>query len=97
MIRTPSCVFGCRCSTKPPQDEWICEKHWKTVPRSVKARFNATKRLIRRMLRRNPLYAEWWKFPPGSSRRFAGIALWKRHERAWSACKEAANDAAVGL
>ena len=95
--RTRCCVIGCRRTTAKPHAEWICAKHWKTVPRQTKADYAAEKRQVRRILARKPVYAEWWKMPPGSSGRLAALGMWRRLDAVWARCKEAATEAAVGL
>lgn len=97
MSRTPCVILGCRCSTREQYKEWVCQKHWSKVPRSLRQRYNAAKRLARRIIRRKPLYREWWKLQPGSSERFAAIRLWKRLDTLWARCRDAAQDAEVGL
>lgn len=97
MTRTPCCILGCRCSTKHPCREWICEKHWKMVPKALKRQKAHIYRIARRSVRRRPLYAEWWKLPAGSTERLTALGLWRRCDQAWNACKEAAQRAAVGL
>lgn len=48
--RVQCCVIGCRRTTKAGQgyDEWICAKHWPTVPKALRARYARAKRLRRR-------------------------------------------------
>lgn len=59
--RQPCCVIGCGCTRRFAPDiicvegvdldfaaEWVCERHWRTVP----ARLKALKRKARRELRK---------------------------------------------
>lgn len=47
--RTPCQIFGCKRTIKrfalPPQhEEWVCAKHWPTVPRRLRKLFFKAKR-----------------------------------------------------
>jgi hypothetical protein len=54
-------------------------------------------RLYFRLLRRYPDYCAFWRFKPGSPRRFAAIRMWKRLDAAWDRCKREAIERAGGI
>lgn len=66
--RTPCKIFGCKRTIKrfalPPQhEEWVCPKHWPTVPRSLRKLFFKARRAAsknptpKNILREN----RWWR------------------------------------
>lgn len=99
MTRIRCLVPYCRCSRRPDPDirEWICAKHWKMIPREIKATRAQRRREARRIVRRKPTYREYWKLPAGSADRLAAVGLWRRLDMAWRACKVAAIEAAAGI
>jgi hypothetical protein len=98
MTRVSCVVIGCKCTTgKSTTSEWICQKHWATVPKGARRRLQRNKRWIRREIRRNQLVTEPWKLKPGSRARIKAIRMWALHETLWQRCKRAAIERAVGL
>lgn len=90
--RIPCIVPGCRRTRKANHvgDEWICEKHWRGVPKDVKRRKFVAYALWRKAVKKEPLTPVFWKLPAGSKARVRAVRLDRRCHKAWAACKAAA-------
>lgn len=99
--RHPCCVPYCRrtiaAAKLPEGHEWICGKHWPLVSKAAKAALRLNGQRIRKVLRKRPEYAEYWKLPPGSPRRRRAVAMWRRNVQAWNRCKREAIERAAGI
>lgn len=42
--RTPCCIPGCRRTCGETFIEWVCHRHWGTVPRKDRALYNKARR-----------------------------------------------------
>lgn len=94
--RVPCMVLGCRCTRKPHADlgeEWICAKHWRSVPRWRRRELSRIARAYRRQFGDQG----YWKFPPGSEKRIAAIDMDTAWRAVWEQCKIDAQDAALGI
>lgn len=89
--RLSCCVPFCRRTRAAGGcKEWVCGKHWSGVPAALRASYTAEKRLARRIVARKPLYREYWKMKPGCSDRLAAVAMWRKLDDAWNACRDKA-------
>lgn len=92
--RIACCVPFCRRTTRAGGfEEWICGNHWRSVPRTLRARKT---RLIRRYRRRHGdraphLYAS------GSPERIDAVKNDQLLRTIWDRCKAAAIEAAAGI
>jgi hypothetical protein len=54
--RTPCIIAGCKRSRKPYKykelEEWICQKHWRTIEVALREKHKRNMRLYRKFLRR---------------------------------------------
>lgn len=86
----------CRSTTGKPYSEWVCAKHWRLVPKKVKAfRRRADAAGKRAGERRDALTGM-------DDHRYADamLALFKarsRQQRAWERCKRAAIERGMGI
>lgn len=99
--RTACLVPGCRCTVATdkikPHSEWICAKHWVLIPRQLKLDYAAERRQAKRVIRRKPIYQEYWKLKPGCADRLAAVRMWRRLDQIWDKMKTAAIERAVGI
>ncbi|RWF63913.1 MAG: hypothetical protein EOQ34_30070 [Mesorhizobium sp.] len=99
--RIACCVPFCRRSIAKDRNgghtDWICGVHWPGVSRKLKAEYNLAKRRARRIIRRKPIYREYWKLPPGSPGRCSAVAMWARLDSIWARCKRDAIERAAGI
>lgn len=99
--RVCCCVPFCRrtiaAAKLAPHIDWVCQLHWALVPRKLKRAYRADRARCRRIVRRRPIYREYWKLPGGSPQRLRAIAMWRRLDQAWANCKLAAIERAAGI
>lgn len=104
--RIRCCVPFCRRTIDPAKlevghTEWICEKHWRTVPRAIKQRRRQVKRRIAQLQR-------MWLSDQRGRKRWDEGARYTRYcwtitrayqadHSVWDSCKAAAIEAAGGL
>lgn len=92
--RTACLVPGCNCGTR--QDvgrEWICGRHWRTIPSAVKRPLFDTRRQYRKRHGDVP----YWQMPAGSLKRMDAIRLHDEWWAAWSRVKTHAIERALGI
>lgn len=93
--RINCCVPFCR-RTRHNRDntsEWICSEHWKAVPLHLKRRKYKLFRRYKRLFGLNG----YWCYPVGSDKRITAVRLDRLCDKAWTRCREAAIERAVGL
>lgn len=104
-IRLRCCVPFCnrtrgqrKCDAEPLHEdqEWICGKHWVSVPKDARRVYSRVWRRLDKEIAREPLYREWWRLPKGDPR-MAAKALWERQARIWRRCKAIAIERALGI
>lgn len=99
--RTSCIVPHCRCTIATaklePDNQWVCRKHWRPIPKRMKWEYSFARRRAEKIMRRKPLYRKWWEYPPGSSDRLAAIRMWHKIDRLWEGLKAAAIEGAMGI
>jgi hypothetical protein len=93
--RTRCLVPFCRVTTaRSVGSEWICGKHWRAVPISLRRRM---RRWHRRYHKEFPGDDAHWKHAPGSRKRLMGVKLANICDKLWERAKRIAIEAATGI
>ena len=76
-----------------PNTEWVCQIHWKNVPKAARRLLTFTYRRYKRHFGDN----RFWHYPGGSKPRLACLAAERANLAAWEECKRLAIEGAAGI
>lgn len=93
--RLSCCVPFCNrsCRNDKNYSEFLCAKHWPTVPCHLRRRHSKMARMRRRLFGDN----SYWTYKAGSPERLKCVRLDRICGKAWAQCKVAAIERAAGI